>query len=66
MGLGVRGLASPHPLGATSGRRTVFGFFWFRTVRFAWFDSEYSSCVSLRWLLVATSHIFRVKVGLGS
>ena len=24
---------------------------------FAWFHSEYSSCVSLRWLLVAVSHI---------
>ena len=28
----------------------------FRIVRFAWFDSGYSTCVSLRWLLVAISH----------
>ena len=30
----------------------------FRIVRFAWFHSGYSSCVSLRWLLVVFSHIF--------
>ena len=66
----MRGLASPHPfLGATSGklvrvsscclRRTVLDSsgLCFRIVRFAFFDSGYSSCVSLRWLLVAMSHI---------
>ena len=31
-------------------------------MRFAWLDSGYSSCVSLRWLLVQFSHIFNMTV----
>ena len=69
-GSGVRGLASPHPIlgchywkscwvSPCCLRRTVLDSsgLRFRIVRFGWFDSGYSSCVSLRWLLVATSQI---------
>ena len=61
----VRGLASPHTfLAATTG--ILFGVcvlpgtycsgLCFRIVRLLGFDSGYSSCVSLRWLLVAFLH----------